>query len=266
MVNAELLNRGLGAQRRGALVWAIALVGLTASVLAVWPAMSESDSLDSLASGMSPELVSALGLEALSSPAGFLNGNLYAIFLPLLFAVLGIMHMNALTAADEDSGRLELLLALPVSRVSVYLSRFVAVLLVLVVVALLVGATVAFGGATLDMDLEAAGVAAATVSVLLLALFHAALALALSGAGLRAGVVVSASFGVLVVGYLIYALLPMIESFDDLAAASPWHWALGGQPLESGFDGTGLALLGGGTTVLVLVGLVAVRERTIRTA
>lgn len=68
MVNAELLNRGLGAQRRGALVWAIALVGLTASVLAVWPAMSESDSLDSLASGMSPELVSALGLEALSSP------------------------------------------------------------------------------------------------------------------------------------------------------------------------------------------------------
>lgn len=53
--------------------------------------------------------------------------------------------MNALTAADEDSGRLELLLALPVSRVSVYLSRFVAVVLVLVVVALLVGATVAFG-------------------------------------------------------------------------------------------------------------------------
>ena len=45
-MNAELLNRGLGAQRRSALVWGIALLILTASVLAVWPSMNESGSLE----------------------------------------------------------------------------------------------------------------------------------------------------------------------------------------------------------------------------
>lgn len=265
-MNGELLMRGLGAQRRGALIWSGALVVLAASVLAVWPSMSASGSLDALVGGMSPELISALGLEALASPTGFLDGNLYALFLPLLFAVLGIVHMNALTAGDEDAGRLELLLALPVGRVSVYLSRFVAVALVLAFVALLVGATVALGAPFFDMELDAAGVVAATTGVFLLAVFHAALALALAGLGLRAGVVLAGSLGVLVLGYAAYALLPLIGALDQLAAVSPWHWALSGRPLENGFDATSIALLAGGAVVLVAVGLVAVRRRTIRTA
>lgn len=265
-MNLELLNRGLGAQRRSALVWGGALVLLTASVLAIWPSMSESGSLDTLVSGMSPELITALGLESYGSAAGFLNGNLYALFLPLLFAVLGIMHTNALTAGDEDAGRLELLLALPISRVSVYLSRFIAVVLVLAVITVLVGGAVGIGAMTLDMDLAVTGVVAATLGIFLLALFHAALAFALAGLGLRAAVVLAGSLGVLVLGYVASALLPMIESLDGIAAASPWHWALGEQPLENGFDGTGIALLVGGQLVLLAVGLVAVRRRTIRTA
>lgn len=264
-MNIELLHRGLSAQRRGALVWSIALFILTSSVLAVWPSMSESGSLESLVSGMSPELITALGLEALASPAGFLNGNLYALLLPLLFPILGIMHMNALTAGDEDAGRMELLLALPVSRVNVYLSRFISVVIVLAAVTLLIGATVGFGAPALDMELDTEGVAAANLSMFLLALFHAALALALAGLGMRAGIVLAGSFGVLTLGYLTYALLPMIESLDRFVAVSPWHWALGERPLENGFDGKGIVLLIGGSIVLATIGLVAVRRRTIRT-
>lgn len=262
----ELLNRAIHAQRRSAIAWALALLALTASVLAVWPSMNEAGSLDSLTEGFSPELIAALGFESLASPEGFLNGNLFALLLPLIFGALGIMHTNALTAADEDAGRLELLLALPVSRVGVYLSRFIAVALVLVLVALLVGATVLFGAPAFDMELDTAGVLAATLSLLLLALLHAALVLALAGLGLRGGAVLAISFGVLVLGYLAHALLPMIESLSDFAAVSPWHWALSEQPLENGFDWVGSGLLLAGVAVLVAIGLVAVRRRTIRTA
>lgn len=266
MMNMELLNRGLGAQRRSALVWGGALLVLTVSVLAVWPSMSASGSLDTLVSGMSPELIAALGLEQFGSAAGFLNGNLYALFLPLLFAVLGIMHTNALTAGDEDAGRLELLLALPISRVGVYLSRFVAVVLVLAAIAALIGVAVGVGAITLEMDLTITGVVAATLSVFLLALFHAAFAFALAGLGLRAVAVLAGSLGVLVLGYVTTALLPMIDSLSEVATASPWHWALGGQPLENGFDGAGIAMLIAGQLVLLVVGLLAIRRRTIRTA
>lgn len=265
-MNLELLKRGLGAQRRGALIWGAALLFLTGTVLAVWPSMSDSGSLDSLVSGMPPELIAALGLESLASPAGFLNGNLFALLLPLLLGALGIMHMASLAAGDEDAGRLELLLALPVSRVSVYLSRFASVVIVLAAVALLVGATIVVSAAALEMELDSVGVIAASTSVLLLALFHAALALALSGIGLRSGVVLGATFGVLILGYLIQAFVPMVASISDLVAISPWHWALGEAPLENGFDLGGSALLILGTLVLLAVGLVTIRGRTIRTA
>lgn len=261
----ELLTRSLSAQRRSALIWSAALLILVTSVLAVWPAMSESGSLDSLVTEMSPEVISALGLEALSSPAGFLNGNLYALFLPLLISMLGILHMNTLTAGDEDAGRLELLLALPVSRFSVYLSRFLAVALVLAGVSVLVGATIGVGGAALEMDLEVSGVLAVSVSLFLLALFHAAVALALAGLGLRSGVVLGGACAVLILGYLVHALLPLIDSLSGVSAISPWHWALGEQPLESGFDVGAITLLMAGTVVCAVVGLIAVRRRTIRT-
>lgn len=262
----ELFRRGLGAQLRSGLVWAIALVLLTVSVLATWPELSASGSLDQLLSGLSPEMIAALGLADFGSPAGYLNGNLYALLLPLLFGVLGIMHMNGLTAGDEDAGRLELLLALPVRRTTVYLARFAAVGVVLVAVGALVGATVVFGAPAFDMDLDAGGVIAATTGIMLLGLFHAALVLALAGLGLRSAPVLGVSFGVLILGYLVHALLPMIDARGDLVWLSPWHWALGGQPLVDGFDARGCTLLASGTAVLVVVGLLAVRRRTIRTA
>ena len=228
--------------------------------------MRDSGSLDGMVSALSPQLSAALGLQELASPAGFLNGNLYALLLPLLFGVLGIMLANALTAGDEDAGRLELLLALPVSRVSVYAARFAAVAVMILVIALLVGATVSLGGSALGMELDRAGIAAATVGMLLLALFHAALALALAGLGLPSGTVFAVSFAVLLLGYLAYALLPLVASTADLGTVSPWHWALGGQPLVNGFKDMGIAQLAGGTVVLAAAGLTAIGRRTIRNA
>src|SRR5690606_33758688 len=100
----------------------------------------------------------------------------------------------------------------------------------------------------------------------LLGVVHAGLAVALAGVGLRANVVLAASFGVLVLGYLVDALLPMIDALGDVAAASPWHWALGDGPLEHGLDGLGVVLLVVSSVVLVAIGVAVLRRRTIRTA
>ncbi len=264
-MNRELLLRALGAQRRSGLIWMICLAALAGSVVALWPSMSESGSLDAMVEGLSPDLVAALGLADLGSPVGFLTGNLYAMVLPWAFCALGIMHMTTATAGDEDAGRLELLLALPVSRTQVYLTRVVAVAIVVALTNLAVGAVVGFGGAAFDMDLDADGVAAVTAALFMLALFHAALAFALAGVGLRAPAVSGISFAVLGVGYLAHAMLPLVADAKDAALASPWEWALGGQPLKNGFDGPGLAALGAGIVVFAAIGLIAVRRRTIRT-
>lgn len=262
----ELVRRGLVAQRRSALIWGAVLVLLAGSVLAMWPSLSDSGSLDSLSAGVPHEVAVALGLADLASPAGFLDGNLTAVLLPVLLGAIAIVHMQTLTAGDEDAGRLELLLALPVSRTSVYLARFASVALVLVAIATLVGLTIGLGAQAFDMQLRTEGVVAVTASLLLLALLHAGLVTALAGLGMRGTLVLAVAFGVLALGYLAHSLLPMVEALEPLAESSPWHWALGAQPLTDGFDAGGMLLLAGGCALLVVVGLLGIRRRTIRTA
>lgn len=265
-MNFELFRRALAAVRRSALIWGAALLALTLTVMAVWPALQETDGLSAITEGFSPDLLAALGMEDIASAAGYMNGQLYALLLPLLVSALVVMQTNTLTAGDEDAGRLELLLALPVSRTSVYLTRFAAVLVTLAVLAAVIGATVYFGAEPFDMELSGEGVVAATAMVALLALAHGALAMALAGLGMRGPGVLGITFGVLVVGYFVNALFPLVEALEDLVVISPWDWALGGNPLAEGFDGTGVALLAGTTALLVLVGLAGIRRRTIRTA
>ncbi len=264
-MNPVLVQEGLGAQRRSGLIWSGALLALTLSVLALWPSMSDTGSLDSLIEGLSPELIAAFGLADFGTPVGFLTGNLYALVLPLALSALGILHITRLTAADEDAGRLELLFALPVGRVSVYLSRFAAVALVLAAVSAVVGLAVGLGAVAFDMELDTSGVAGITVGLFLLALFHAGLAMALAGCGLRGPTVLAGGFGVLIAGYLMHAVLPMVADLADVAQASPWHWALGGQPLANGLDPAGAGLLLAGSLAFLAVALVTISRRTIRT-
>lgn len=265
-MNWELMRRGLAAQRRGIIGWSIALLLLAVTSMSAWPAMQSSGGLDTLLEGIPPEMLAAFGIEDLSTASGYLGANFYALICPILIAVMAILHMNALTAADEDAGRMELLLALPVSRGTVYLSRFVSVAVVVVFEAVLVGVIVWASAPVFDMELSTTGIAAVTAGVALLGLFHTALTLALAAWGLRSGAVLGISFAVLVAGYFVYAILPISGSLEKLAEFTPWYWAIGNEPLADGFGGWGLLYLGIGVVVFVVLALIGVSRRSIRTA
>lgn len=264
MITLELVRRAFAAQLRSGLVWIAVLVLLTLSVMATWPAMQDSGALDQITEALPADLIQALGLSGFATPEGYLNGNLYALLLPALAGVLGVMQVTALTAGDEDAGRLELLLALPVGRVQVFATRLVAVLIVLSLAVGFVGATVLGSASAFDMDLDVGGVVGATLAVLALGALHAALAFGLAAAGLRAPIVLALSLGVLVLGYLAFALLPLVGAPDAVQAITPWYWAFGHEPLTEGVDWPGLALLAGTGLVVAIAGSIVLPRRTIR--
>jgi ABC-2 type transport system permease protein len=263
--NVELLARGLQAQRRSTLVWASSIVLLAVSVVAVWPSLERSGSLGGLTAGMSPQLVAAFGLEQFNTANGYLRGNLYAVMLPLLLGSMAITAATALTSGDEEAGRFELLLALPLRRTQVYLMRLVTVVVSLAVTSAAVAVTVVGSVAVLDMDVALDGVVAVAVATWLLAVLHAALAYAAAAAGCRPPVTLGVAAGVLVVGYMLQAIAPLSESLKPLSALSPWDWALGDDPLKNGFAGGGLLLLVAVSGVLVAAGTLLIDRRDIRT-
>ena len=98
-----------------ALWWGLAIVTFSLVNLAFWPSLEGSEALESL-EGMSEGLLEAFGAQDIATPAGYLDGQLFALMLPLLLSGMAIAAVTAITSGDEDAGRLELLHALPVTR------------------------------------------------------------------------------------------------------------------------------------------------------
>jgi ABC-2 type transport system permease protein len=117
--------------------------------------------------------------EAMFTAEGFLDMQLF-LFLPLVLGIFVILNGSGLLAVDEEKGTLDLILAHPVSRSTLFWGRLLALLTaVLAVVALSwLGVVVASSGSTLDAD--AADLVLPYLSFLAVLLVFAALALVLS--------------------------------------------------------------------------------------
>jgi ABC-2 type transport system permease protein len=263
---AELVRRGLHAQRRSGLWWGVGVLALAFVTVAFWPSLEGSSSLTDITKS-SKSLMEAFGVQDLATAAGYLDGQMYALMLPLLFSGLAIAATSGLTAGDEDAGRLELVQALPVSRSAVWLSRLGAAAAVVAIVTVLTAVVVALslGPFSLD-DVSVSRILAATLACGALGLFHGAVAYAGAGAGGSRALSAGVAIAVLVVGYVASYLLPLSDALAGLRKLSPWYWAIGTQPVTDGISGWWMLLLVGVTAALVVAGTVVVNRRDLRGA
>jgi ABC-2 type transport system permease protein len=250
--------------RRSTLWWGGGIISFAVLNVAFWPSLEGSDALESFED--MGELLEAFGAQDLTSPAGYLDGQLYALLLPLLLSGMAVAGASGITAGDEDAGRLELLHALPIGRRVLWLSRWWAALGALAAVTAAVAGVLAACLPLFSLDgVAVLTVLAATVACGVLAAFHASIAFATGGLGASRGGAVGAAVIVLVAGYLASYVLPIADSLTGARDWSPWYWALGGQPVSDGVDPARLLLLTAVTAALVALGLWGVGRRDIRT-
>ncbi|OLN14958.1 hypothetical protein BUE64_10150 [Corynebacterium diphtheriae subsp. lausannense] len=262
----HLLKRSTQAQTKNLALWGGSVIILAVCVLGVWPPLRDSGSLGSFTSGMTPEMAQAMGLSGFDTAAGYLKGNLFAVILPLLVGFMGISGVSTLLPEAERNGHLELLLSLPVARWVVMLARLIGVLLLLLTTGILVAGTVGGGSKLLNMGVSAEGVLAVTAGTVMLGVFHATLAYLCACWGASKGATMGVAGGVLVTGYLVQAVVALVPSLRSGAKFSPWQWALGGDPLVSGWQWGGLGLLTVSSIIFVVLGSFLVERRDIANA
>ncbi|MGD9705558.1 MAG: ABC transporter permease subunit [Acidimicrobiia bacterium] len=261
----EVLARGLTALRRSALWWGGGIVALAVVSAAFWPSLEGSAALEGFED--MEALMEAFGAQNMATPAGYLDGQLYALMLPLLLSGMAIAGLSAITSGDEDAGRLELLHSLPVSRRAVWLGRWAAAMLALLGVAAVTAGVMVVSLPVFSLDEVGAGrIVDATFGCALLAAFHASVAYAAGGLGGSRGLSAGIAVLVLVVGYIMDFLLPIADALAGVRKWSPWYWAIGEQPVSNGVDGLGLALLALVCAGVVWLGTAGVERRDIRSA
>ncbi|WP_166350143.1 ABC transporter permease subunit [Phytoactinopolyspora limicola] len=234
--------------RRGALIWAGVLLALIFSVMAAWPGFRDSET-GVLTDDLPTAVTRAFGLSDLGDPAGFLDSNLFSLVLPLLLICVAVAWANGLTAGDEDAGRLEVELSLPVTRAGLMVRRFIVAAgwLVGLGVVVVLGLLVAMPA--LDLDASLARTMGATAAVVLLAILHGAVYYCAAGLGAPRNQALGIAGGVAGAGYVLRSLLPLSEPLEPVEVVSPWYWLLGDGPVQHGVP------IGGAVLALVMVGV-----------
>ena len=249
--------------------WSIAILGITAFSLAVYPSVREASEFNDFIDGLPVAMQQSLGLDSgvlFTSAPGYLQSRLFASFLPVLAVVFAVSMGTRALGTSEEEGSLELLLTNPISRRRVLLERAGAMAVIIlafgVVSAAAVLAMAPLFGALDGVDI--AGLFGACAGVTALALLHGSAAFAAGAVWGRRGRSIAVGAGVAVGGYVIQVVAAAAEVVRPLRWLSPWHWLLAHNMLVDGVDWLALALPLAVAAVMVAVGAVVFERRDLR--
>lgn len=169
-----------------------------------------------------------LGGSSLPTNASILSALF--IFMPLLLMAFAVTQASR-WAADEEDGRLELVLSTPQSRLAVLLGRFAALSTATVVIAVLTLAATALASAATGVKLDDANLAAATLSMVPLGLLVAALGYLFAG-WLRTAVDTGLLSFLLVIWFVISFIGPGLNWPEATQRLSAFYYY--GTPLLKG--------------------------------
>jgi ABC-2 type transport system permease protein len=136
----ELARYGARSRVKGALALSVGLSAFSALYAAFFPSVTEGIDLDQYTETLPPVFVEAFGLKALGTIEGFLATELYQFAWVILLGLYLAYSAASLLAGDVESGRIDLLLALPVSRSRLVRERYLALAPGIVLINVVVGA------------------------------------------------------------------------------------------------------------------------------
>jgi ABC-2 type transport system permease protein len=110
--------------------WGLGIAALAAMVIPFYDVFAEQqEQFMEMLKGYPPEFLAFFGdasdISVIATPQGFLQYYLFSM-LPILLGIFALLAGSRLIAPDEERGRLDLILAHPVSRTSLFFGRLLA--------------------------------------------------------------------------------------------------------------------------------------------
>jgi ABC-2 type transport system permease protein len=245
-----VLRRGLLDQRRSVVLWGLSLGALGALMAGIYPSIQ--GSISTIADKYPAGLKEAFGITDLGTVEGYVHAEMFSLIVPLAIAFFGVRSVASAIVGAEEQGRLDTILALPLSRRAFAVGSVLAALLasagVLAITGLITFAVGRIAGTDISAGLTTAGV----LGVWPLAVLGSGLATLGSGALHRTRSVTGMAMAVVVAMYAIDIAGRVDDSLEPLRYASAFRYY--GAPMRDGIDVSGFALVLGAGLILAAAG------------
>ena len=259
-----VLGKTIREQRRALMWWGIGLFASGATYAPFYPSIKDNAEvlekyMDSMPDFLREAFMGASG--DFTSPAGYLNTELFNFFAPLLLLLFAIGAGARAIAGEEERQTLDILLSTPIARRRVVIDKFVAMLLAGALLSVLLWLSIPILGPPFDLNPSLVDLAAASFMCYLLAMAFGSIALAIGCATGRRALAVGVTAGIAAGAWLLDLLVPAIDSISWLQQLSPFHYYLQPEPMMNGIGWGGSAVLAGIAVVAFGAALVLFERR-----
>jgi ABC-2 type transport system permease protein len=264
---AELLRRGLRDHRRALLGWCAGVVGYIALVAAIFPSIQSSPDFNQLVESYPDVLKSLFGIGAagdITSGAGYIDVELFSLMLPLLVLVLAISSGARTLAAEEDAGRLELVLAYPVRRRDAVLAKGAALAGEVLTFCVVAGVALLVLDPVVGLGLSIGRLAAALGGLAALGILYGWLAVAVGATFPSRALAIGIPAALAAAGYLVSGLHALAGWLDPFRIVSPF-WLVGTSPLRNGLQSWGFVAVLVTALAVLAAGSILIERRDLQT-
>jgi ABC-2 type transport system permease protein len=261
----NLLRYELRARRWGIIGWGLGLALFGLYIVVLYPQFAPQ--LGGLDLG-SIEAYQVFGNFAeMATFAGFISAEMFS-FVPVMLGIYAIVSATGTLAGEEDSGTLELLMALPLPRWQLVLIKTLALAITLVLILLLVGLGMAAGLATLDPEVNTGGVTAADLITAIVGLWplvmlFGAIALFLGAYLPNRRIAAWTGILLLVLSYFGNNLGSMSEPLEALQPIFPFHYFNTSTVLTAGLNTNDTLILLAATLLFLALTFIAFQRRNV---
>ncbi|HSL00069.1 MAG TPA: ABC transporter permease subunit [Rubrobacteraceae bacterium] len=258
-----LVLHTLRLQRRGAIIWGLALGLYSAVMVASFTTFSaDAEQMNQLLEAYPQELLDAFGIQNLADVRNYMNSQVF-LLAPLALAFFTILASAGAIAGAEERGTIDVLLGNPLPRWQLVVGHYTATALSLLGILVITGLMTWGTALLMDVALSLGSTVAAVLNLWPICLFFGGLAMLCSAVFHRRALAVAIPAFLLFAMYLMDTIGRASESLEDLRPASVFNYY--GSAIEDGIDWPNF---GGVTLVALLFVVLAVlvfRRRDIYT-
>ena len=247
---------------RGLIAWSLALIAVLCVYLPIYPSI-HSPALTEMVDSLPQQMSGFFGMDSIATGAGYTQATFFGLLGYVLAAIACISWGSKAIAGAEDSGRLEMILTHAVGRGRYALESLLALTGRVVVLCVIAATAILILNGPSDLGLAPSHIVITTCVWGMLALTSGITALSVGAMTGRPSWAIGAGAALTVVSYIFDAITRTTTNLNWLSYFSPYHWAYGDSPLQTGNAWGGMGLLAGLCAVLFALGYAAFTRRDV---
>lgn len=245
--------------------WSFGIMFITFVTVALYNSFNQTG-FEDVISSMPEQLRGLLGsADNYKTIDGYLAQQIFGLKVTMFLVVMSVLLFIAVSANDEDNGRLQTMLTLPVSRTKVYFQKWAAVLFAIAIVNLMLLAALYVGLLVIQKDADSMRIFESIANLWLACVTVGMVGFSLAMFSGKKGLAVGAASGYALFCIVMSSLAPAVDSLKDVDKLSLLHYYNNPQIMQHGLDVAHIITLTIVLSIFTLLGWIGFTRRSINT-